>query len=66
MRRRRHVLQGLLALLLLPTGLPVGLARTAPAGAAAAGSGAAVHLVNGWILTDRDLAALAAIDRARR
>jgi hypothetical protein len=65
MRGRRDILKGLLALLLLPAGL----GRPAAASAAfpgAASPGAGFRLVNGWVLTDRDVAALAALDRARR
>jgi len=60
MRGRRDILKGLLALLLLPAGLG------RPAAASAAFPGAGFRLVNGWVLTDRDVAALAALDRARR
>ena len=60
MRGRRDILKGLLALMLLPAGL----GRRPAAAAAAAGAG--FRLVNGWVLTDRDVAALAALDRARR
>jgi hypothetical protein len=62
MRGRRDILKGLLALLLLPAGL----GRPAAAFPGAASPGAGFRLVNGWVLTDRDVAALAALDRARR
>jgi hypothetical protein len=64
MRGRRDILKGLLALLLLPAGLGRRPAAASPAAAAAPGAG--FRLVNGWVLTDRDVAALAALDRARR
>ena len=60
MRGRRDILKGLLALLLLPAGLG------RPAARGRGGPGAGFRLVNGWVLTDRDVAALAALDRARR
>ena len=61
MLRRRRLLKGLATLLLLPAGLG-GLSRAAAATAAAPGGGG-FHLVNGWILTDRDVVALAALHR---
>jgi len=54
MHGRRGILKALLALVLLP----------AAAGSAVAGTG--FRMVNGWILTERDLAALAALGGARR
>jgi len=52
--RRRGVLKGLLGLLLAA---PAGLGRRA----AAAAPGDGFRLVNGWILTGRDVAALGAL-----
>jgi hypothetical protein len=63
---RRDILKGLLALLLLPAGLGRPAAASPVAGfRGAASPGAGFRLVNGWVLTDRDVAALAALDRAR-
>ena len=59
MIRRRAILKGLATLLLLPAGLGVAARRAG----AAAPAGTGFQLVNGWILTDRDVAALAALDR---
>ena len=56
MLRRRRLLKGLATLLLL---LPAGLSRAAAATATTPGGG--FHMVNGWILTDRDVVALAAL-----
>ena len=61
MLRRRRLLKGLATLLLLPAGLG-GLSRAAAA-TAAAPVGGGFHMVNGWILTDRDVVALAALHR---
>jgi hypothetical protein len=58
MRSRRDFLKRLLALVLLPAGLAARAAGAAP--------GPGFRLVNGWVLSDRDVAALAALDRARR
>jgi hypothetical protein len=66
MRGRRDILKGLLALLLLPAGLGRRPAAASAAFPGAASPGAGFRLVNGWVLTDRDVAALAALDRARR
>jgi len=63
---RRALLKGLAALLALPAGLAAG--RPAPAATPAAAlpgagpgadAGAGFRLVNGWILSERDVAALA-------
>lgn len=62
MIRRRAILKGLATLLLLPAGLALP-GRPAAAAAAPAAAGTGFQLVNGWILTDRDVAALAALDR---
>jgi len=62
MHGRRGILKALLALVLLPAAARA--ATPAAAGSAVAGTG--FRMVNGWILTERDLAALAALGGARR
>jgi hypothetical protein len=56
MQGRRFVLKAVLGLWLLPL-LPPPVARPGP-GAAARPPAPGFRLVNGWILTDRDVAAL--------